>query len=119
MTDRLTDEQLRELNGPYETGGFIDTAPVVREKLRKSAREQAKLNTYTWIAPGHVLALLDTVDELDDALTDTAAKAIRGAVALRARVAKLEAALTEVRDGEGSVVEMRMVARAALKDAPQ
>ena len=60
-----------------QTGGFIDIAPLMLEKLRKSAREQATLNTYTWIAPGHVLALLDTIDELEAALTDTTAKLMR------------------------------------------
>ena len=62
------------------TGGFIDIAPLILEKLRKAAHEQAKLNTFTWIAPGHVLALLDTIDELEKALADMSAKLIRAAL---------------------------------------
>jgi hypothetical protein len=60
-----------------DAAGFIDIAPTMLAKLRQDAREQEKLNTYTWIAPGHVLALLDTIDELEAALADTTAKLIR------------------------------------------
>ena len=60
-----------------EHGGFSDVTPLMLEKLRKAAHEQAKLNTYTWIAPGHVLALLAAIDELEAALADTTARAIR------------------------------------------
>jgi hypothetical protein len=62
------------------TGGFIDIAPLMLEKLREAARAEQRKNTYTWIAPGHVLALLDTIDELEAALADTTAKAIRDAL---------------------------------------
>ena len=90
------------------TGGFIDIAPLMLEKLRDAARKKQSENAYTWITPGHVLALLDTIDELEAALADTTARAIQDALALRARVAKLE---EELADAQKWIL-------AALKDAP-
>jgi hypothetical protein len=60
-----------------DAGGFIDIGPLMLEKLREAARAEQRNNSYTWIAPGHVLALLDTIDELETALADTTATLIR------------------------------------------
>lgn len=43
----------------------IDTVPNMLARLRRSAHEQQKRDTYTWIAPGHVLAVIDTIGELE------------------------------------------------------
>ena len=73
-------------------------------QLRASAIEQAEKDGYTWMAPSHVLNLLDTIEEQ------------------RARVAKLEAALKDARIQFEMWHEAKnIIARidAALKDAPQ
>jgi hypothetical protein len=77
---RAQPAESRATHGRAEFDPIIDTDPVMLARLRKDAREQEKLNTYTWIAPGHVLALLDTIGELDAALANTTAKAIRSAL---------------------------------------
>ena len=67
-------------------------------QLRASAIEQSKKDGYTWISPNHVINLLDTIEEQ------------------RARVAKLEAALTKIAEGQMVGYEDVQIARAALSE---
>jgi hypothetical protein len=81
LWDRCNTDPAEAMRAKYEaTGGFVDVDRPTLERLRKAAREQEKVDTYTWIAPGHVLAMIDTIGELEGALADTTARAIRAAL---------------------------------------
>jgi hypothetical protein len=88
VSERLTDEQLRELDERLRQAGPGEAVRVSSEEMEAICRGNAMFP--------------NLIDEL---------------AALRARVAKLEALLQEYVSGE-SYYELEARARAALEDAP-
>ena len=79
---RVTYYQLDEARAALKGNGKWQLGSSTSLGLAKGRgrREQAKLDTYTWIAPGHVLALLDTIEELEEERARLAVKTIRAAL---------------------------------------